>query len=209
MLVSNPKKQKLNIQVKDALGFADLSIGTGEVDLGSLQDTVPTDRIVVLQWGWGFRGHGSSGEILLRLTYKAYVEDEEDDKTGEDLIDIDASDDELSDTEEANVTDQKGVRDSMYQTDKESFMDVLAAIIVSEEFQGILTSEAGFTKGSENGSNTTSKVSKSPVANAESTPSGSDKSEGSGESALFWLAVIIGMTLLIAVNISGSSIFNP
>ncbi|KAI5409533.1 hypothetical protein KIW84_055095, partial [Lathyrus oleraceus] len=128
--VSNPKKQKLNIQVKDALGFADLSIGTGEVDLGSLQDTVPTDKIVVLQGGWGFRGKGSSGEILLRLTYKAYVEDEEDDKTGEDLINIDASDDELSDTEEANVTDQKGVRDSMYQTDKQSFMDVLAAIIV-------------------------------------------------------------------------------
>jgi ABC-type polysaccharide transport system permease subunit len=31
MLVSNPKKQKLSIQVKDALGFADLTIGTGEV----------------------------------------------------------------------------------------------------------------------------------------------------------------------------------
>lgn len=31
MLVSNPRKQKLFIQVKDALGFADLSIGTGEV----------------------------------------------------------------------------------------------------------------------------------------------------------------------------------
>ncbi|KAI5409510.1 hypothetical protein KIW84_055079 [Lathyrus oleraceus] len=184
MLVSNPKKQKLNIQVKDALGFAYLSIGTGEVDLGSLQDTVPTDRIVVLQGGWGFRGKGSSGEILLRLTYKAYVEDEEDDKTEEDLIDIDALDDELSDTEEANVTDQKGVRDSMYQTDKESFMDVLAAIIVSEEFQGIVTSEAGFTKGSKNGSNTASKVSKSPVANAESTPSSSDKSEGSGGTIL-------------------------
>ncbi|XP_050877166.1 uncharacterized protein LOC127080921 [Lathyrus oleraceus] len=133
-----------------------------------------------LRRGWGFRGKGSSGEILLRLTYKAYVEDEEDDKTGEDLIDIDASDDELSDTEEANVTDQKGVRDSMYQIDKESFMDVLDAIIVSEEFQGIVTSEVGFTKGSENGSNTTSKVSKSLVANAESTPSSSDKSEGSG-----------------------------
>ncbi|XP_058730196.1 synaptotagmin-2 [Vicia villosa] len=208
MLVSNPKKQKLNIQVKDALGFADLSIGTGEVDLGSLQDTVPTDRIVVLQGGWSFRGKGSAGEILLRLTYKAYVEDEEDDKTEEDSIDIDASDDELSDTEEANVTDQKGIRDSMYQTDKESFMDVLAAIIVSEEFQGIVTSEAGFTKGLDNGSNTASKVPKSSVANAESTPS-SDNSEGSGGSALFWLAVITGMALLIAVNISGSSIFNP
>ncbi|GAU36933.1 hypothetical protein TSUD_62020, partial [Trifolium subterraneum] len=105
MLVSNPKKQKLSIQVKDALGFADLPIGKGEVDLGSLQDTVPTDRIVVLQGGWGFLRKGSSGEILLRLTYKAYVEDEEDDKTEEDSIDIDVSDDELSDTEEANDTD--------------------------------------------------------------------------------------------------------
>lgn len=31
MLVANPKKQKLYIQVKDSLGFTDLTIGTGEV----------------------------------------------------------------------------------------------------------------------------------------------------------------------------------
>lgn len=210
MLVSNPKKQKLSIQVKDALGFADLTIGTGEVDLGSLQDTVPTDRIVALQGGWVFLRKGSSGEILLRLTYKAYVEDEEDDKTEEDSIDIDVSDDELSDTEEANVTDKMGVRESAYPTDKESFMDVLAAIIVSEEFQGIVASETGFTKGLDNGSNTGSKASKSPVANAESIPPSADNSEGSsGGSALFWLAVITSIAVLIAVNISGSSIFNP
>ncbi|PNY16449.1 extended synaptotagmin-1, partial [Trifolium pratense] len=257
MLVSNPKKQKLSIQVKDALGFADLPIGLlihesscfrslglrpaqawnyytdnfqcvneecpgwekvgcswegcrgfqegrerivlwGSwwplawveiaccslwVDLGSLQDTVPTDRIVVLQGGWGFLRKGSSGEILLRLTYKAYVEDEEDDKTEEDSIDIDVSDDELSDTEEANDTDN-GVRGSVDQTDKESFMDVLAAIIVSEEFQGIVASEAGYTKGLDNGSNTGSKVSKSPVANTESIPSSSDTSQGSGGTML-------------------------
>ncbi|KAK2381437.1 Calcium-dependent lipid-binding (CaLB domain) family protein [Trifolium repens] len=209
MLVSNPKKQKLSIQVKDALGFADLPIGRGEVDLGSLQDTVPTDRIVVLQGGWGFLRKGSSGEILLRLTYKAYVEDEEDDKTEEDSIDIDVSDDELSDTEEANDTDN-AVRDSADQTDKESFMDVLAAIIVSEEFQGIVASEAGYTKGLDiNGSSTGSKVSKSPVANTEPIPSSSDTSQGSGGSALIWLAVITGIAILIAANISGSSIFNP
>jgi hypothetical protein len=209
MLVSNPKKQKLSIQVKDALGFADLPIGRGEVDLGSLQDTVPTDRIVVLQGGWGFLRKGSSGEILLRLTYKAYVEDEEDDKTEEDSIDIDVSDDELSDTEEANDTDN-GIRDSADQTDKESFMDVLAAIIVSEEFQGIVASEAGYTKGLDNnGSNTGSKVSKSPVSNTEPIPSSSDTSQGSGGSALIWLAVITGIAILIAANISGSSIFNP
>lgn len=154
-----------------------------QVDLGSLQDTVPTDRIVVLQGGLGFLRKGSSGEILLRLTYKAYVEDEEDDMTEEDSIDIDVSDDELSDTEEANNPDKKGLRDSAYQTDKESFMDVLAALIVSEEFQGIVASEAGFTKGLDNGSNIGPKVSKSPVANAESTPS-SDNSQGSGGTML-------------------------
>lgn len=31
MLVANPRKQKLYIQVKDSLGFTDLTIGTGEV----------------------------------------------------------------------------------------------------------------------------------------------------------------------------------
>ena len=31
MLVVNPRKQKLCIQVKDSLGFTDLTIGVGEV----------------------------------------------------------------------------------------------------------------------------------------------------------------------------------
>lgn len=151
--------------------------------MGSLKDTVPTDRIVVLQGGWGFLGKGSSGEILLRLTYKAYVEDEEDDKTELDSIDLDVSDDELSDSEEESLSNKKGVRDPTYEADKESFMDVLAALIVSEEFQGIVASEAGFTKAVDNGSNIGSKlsnVSNSPVVNAEPIPSSSDNSKGSG-----------------------------
>ncbi|XP_014494303.1 tricalbin-3 [Vigna radiata var. radiata] len=208
MLVSNPRKQKLFIQVKDALGFADLTIGTGEVDLGSLKDTVPTDKIVVLQGGWGFLGKRSCGEILLRLTYKAYVEDEEDDKTEMSSIYTDVSDDELSDSE-ANVTDEREERNSLYETDKESFMDVLAALIVSEEFQGIVASETGFGKVLDNGSNAASKVSKSPVPNAEPTPSSSDNSEGSGGSALLWLAVITSVSLLISLNVGGSNLFNP
>ncbi|KAE9616437.1 hypothetical protein Lal_00034751 [Lupinus albus] len=203
MLVANPKKQKLLVQVKDSLGFADLTIGTGEVDLVSLKDTVPTDRIVVLQGGWGILGKGSSGEILLRLTYKAYVEDEEDDKTEVDAIDIDASDDELSDS------DEKNEGDPMYRTDNESFMDVLAALIISEEFQGIVASETGSTRILDNSSNTGSKVSKSTVANAETISSTSDNSEGFVGSALFWFAVITSISLLIAINIGGSSYFNP
>ncbi|CAJ1933799.1 unnamed protein product [Sphenostylis stenocarpa] len=208
MLVSNPRKQKLFIQVKDALGFADLTIGAGEVDLGSLKDTVPTDKIVVLQGGWGFLGKRSCGEILLRLTYKAYVEDEEDDKIEMDSIYTDVSDDELSDSE-ANVTDERDERNSVYEIDKESFMDVLAALIVSEEFQGIVASETGFGKVLDNGSSAGSKASKSTIPKAEPIPSSSDNSEGSGGSALLWLAVIASISLLIALNVGGSSLFNP
>ncbi|OIV99578.1 hypothetical protein TanjilG_17388 [Lupinus angustifolius] len=209
MLVANPNKEKLLVQVKDSLGFADFTIGTGEVDLGSLEDTVPADRIVVLQGGLGILRKASRGVVLLRLTYKAYVEDDEDDETAEDAINIDASDDKLSDSEEAHVTDKKNEGDTMHQTDNKSFMDVLAALVVSEEFQGIVESETGSTNNLDNSSNTGSKVSKSPVANVESIPSTLDNSEAFVGSALIWFAVVTGISLLIALNIGASSYFNP
>ncbi|KAK9274833.1 hypothetical protein L1049_022086 [Liquidambar formosana] len=210
MLVANPRKQKLYIQVKDSLGFTDLTIGAGEVDLGSLQDTVPTDRIVVLQGGWGLFRNRSSGEILLRLTYKAYVEDEEDDRTELRSTDTDASDDEMSDSDEANGIYEEGERESSTETDKESFMDVLAALIVSEEFQGIVASETGNAKLFDDVSSTRSTISRSRGRNTDSIPSDPDRaSEGSGGSALFWLAVITGISVLIALNVGGSSFFNP
>ncbi|KAB1206028.1 Synaptotagmin-3 [Morella rubra] len=210
MLVANPRKQKLCIQVKDSLGFTDLTIGAGEVDLGSLQDTVPTDRIVVLQRGWGLFRRGSSGEILVRLTYKAYVEDEEDDRTEADSIDVDGSDDELSDSDQSYLTYESCERDSSNETEKDSFMDVLAALIVSEEFQGIVASETGNTKLSDDVSTIGSTIPRSRGLNAQSVPSNSiETSEGSRGSALFWLAVITLTSVLISINIGGSSFFNP
>ncbi|KAL0690579.1 hypothetical protein Bca4012_090258 [Brassica carinata] len=68
-LVSNPREQVLQIEVNDCLGFADMAIGTGQ---------------------------GSAGELLLRLTYKAYVEDEEDEKRNAKATIAYASDDEMS-----------------------------------------------------------------------------------------------------------------
>ncbi|KAF2286378.1 hypothetical protein GH714_015811 [Hevea brasiliensis] len=205
MLVTDPRKQKLYIQVKDSLGFTDFTIGTGEVDLGSLQDTVPTDRIVVLRGGWGLFRKGSSGEVLLRLTYKAYVEDEDDDKTAVESIDTDASDDELSDSEESNATSMSTERESYSESDKESFMDVLAALIVSEEFQGIVASETGSNKVSDDVSAAASRS-----LNTESIPSDlNNNPEGSGGSVIFWLAVFTSISVLIAVNMGGSSFFNP
>ncbi|GAV88918.1 C2 domain-containing protein/DUF2404 domain-containing protein [Cephalotus follicularis] len=210
LLVANPKKQKLQIQVQDYLGFADLTIGTGEVDLRSLQDTVPTDRIVVLQGGWGLFRKGSSGEVLLRLTYKAYVEDEEDDTTEVESIDTDASDDELSDSDELNATYKQGEKGASNDTDKDSFMDVLAALIVSEEFQGIVASETGSSNVFDDVSSIGSARLGSRGLNAESMPSvPSEGSESSGGSALFWLAMLTSILVLIAINVGGSSLFNP
>ncbi|XVE85625.1 hypothetical protein DITRI_Ditri17bG0105200 [Diplodiscus trichospermus] len=208
LLVANPRKEKLCIQVKDSLGFTDLTIGTAEVDLGALQDTVPTDKIVVLQGGWGVFRKISSGEILLRLTYKAYVEDEED-TTVAGSVDTDASDDELSDSDESNVTYEQGVKQYTDETDKESFIDVLAALIVSEEFQGIVSSEPG-SKLFDDSSRTGPLKTRLNGVNAEAAPSDSDKgSEASGGSTLFWFAVFTSILVLIALNIGDSSFFNP
>ncbi|KAH7511519.1 hypothetical protein FEM48_ZijujUnG0006400 [Ziziphus jujuba var. spinosa] len=141
MLVANPRKQKLSVQVKDSLGFTNLTIGTGEL-FHTMKFTVPKDKIVVLQRGWGLFRKSLHGEILLRLTYKAYVEDEEDDKAEVESTNIDAldCDDELPDSYVKEETEYSK------EADKESFIDVLTALIVSEEFQGIVASETGTTK---------------------------------------------------------------
>ncbi|WZZ28667.1 hypothetical protein YC2023_012068 [Brassica napus] len=66
------QEQVLQIEVNDCLGFADMAIGTGQVDLGSLPDTVPKDRVVVFRGGWSLFGKGSAGELLLRLTLRLW-----------------------------------------------------------------------------------------------------------------------------------------
>uniref|UniRef100_A0A1J3HFM0 Extended synaptotagmin-3 n=1 Tax=Noccaea caerulescens TaxID=107243 RepID=A0A1J3HFM0_NOCCA len=222
-LVSNPREQVLKIEVNDCLGFADMVIGTGEVDLGSLPDTVPTDRIVVLRGGWSLFGKGSAGEILLRLTYKAYVEDEEDDKRTAKPINADASDDEMSDSEEPSsfVQNDKIPSDDIGQ---ESFMNVLSALILSEEFQGIVSSEAGNNK-LDDGELSVSPVPSQAGADSKSQPAdigdggisdlevkNANPDRGSiddGGLALLWFGVITSVLVLVAINVGGSSFFNP
>ncbi|CAN1239754.1 SYT2, partial [Linum grandiflorum] len=205
MLVSNPRSQKLFVQVKDSLGFRDLTIGSAEVDLVSLKDTVPTDRIVVLQGGWSLFGNGSAGELLLRLTYKAYVEDEEDDKTELESVYTDMSDDEAESDEPDAIFKPSGTNLSN-GADKESFMDVLAALIVSEEFQGIVASETGYNRVPDDAPDSGPTTLLRPD---QSAPSNSNKSsEGSG-SVLVGLAAITSILVLITLSSSGSSLFNP
>lgn len=209
MLVADPQQQKLNIEVNDSLGFADLTIGTAEVDLGTLKDTVPSDKIVVLKGGWRLFGKGNAGEVLLRLTYKAYVEDEEDDSDeGGESADTGLSEDE--DSGKAESTYEQDQAGSLAETDKESFMDVLAALLVSEEFQGIVASETGSNKTAEDIINSGSTIPRSRGPRAESTLSKADGNEaGSEASPLLWLAIITGVAVIIAINVGGSSLFNP
>jgi hypothetical protein len=55
------------------------------VDLSALQDNIPANILVELTtvgWAGPFVGKRFAGEVLLRLTYTAYVEDEEDEDLG-------------------------------------------------------------------------------------------------------------------------------
>lgn len=54
MLVANPRKQKLLIQVKDSLGFADLTIGTGEVNYLILKNVCFSGQFVMMILGYIF-----------------------------------------------------------------------------------------------------------------------------------------------------------
>ncbi|URD90854.1 Putative integral membrane protein conserved region (DUF2404) [Musa troglodytarum] len=207
LFVVNPGKQKLYIQVKDSFGFADFTVGTAEVELESLQDTVPADRVVALRGGWSLFRNKSSGEVLLRLTYKAYVEDEEDDLLETEFVDDDAPDD-ISDYDQPNGTfEQSGYPGGK---EREAFMDVLAALIVSEEFQGIVTSETENSEVTGESRNVTSPVSPTIGLTDETSTVDSNRSSSSSEDLeLVWLAVVTGTVVLIAHTMGDSSLFNP
>ncbi|EES07809.1 synaptotagmin-2 [Sorghum bicolor] len=209
MLVANPRKQKLTIQVKDSIGLTDITIGTGEVELGSLKDTVPTDKIVTLYGGWGLFGKREAGEVLLRLTYKAYVEDEEDEAVRSEFGAGYASDEDVLDY----VSGMSKGSDFVGK-ERETFMDLLAALLVSEEFQGIVSSETGSLsrEGEQAGSgpeSTDRVVTSTSTSAAAADTEASTVSNSSTDTALVWLAAITSVMVLVSSNLGGSGYFNP
>ena len=174
----------------------------------------------------------NAGELLLRLTYKAYVEDEEEEGVKAQVV----SEDDSSDADEPDLTYQQMQEARVGDKDRESFMDVLAALIVSEEFQGIVTSETGNPKFGDNVNIvdiTTSKRDDGLLAESVSSgvDSGGESKQGNNiscrvsflfyfsqltatiwnfvGSVLFWLAVVTSIAVVIALNVGGSGIFNP
>ncbi|XP_057527190.1 tricalbin-3-like [Amaranthus tricolor] len=206
MLVADPQKEILYIEVIDSLGFANMTIGTGEIDLATLQDTVPTDKLVVLTGGWNLLRKRNAGEVVLRLTYKAYVEDEEEEGVKAQVV----SEDDYSDADEPDLSYKPMQEGPIGDKDRESFMDVLAALIVSEEFQGIVTSETGNSKVGDNIASAGTTATTPPKPSQGLAVELVSAVDGDGErSALLWLAVITSMAVVTALNVGGSNIFNP
>ncbi|PUZ78383.1 hypothetical protein GQ55_1G448400 [Panicum hallii var. hallii] len=202
LLVGNPHKQKLTIQVKDSIGLTDITIGTGEVELGSLKDTVPTDKIVTLYGGWGLFGKRTAGEVLLRLTYKAYVEDEEDEAVRSEFGGGYVSDEDVLEYVQGDMS--KG--SNFLGKERETFMDLLAALLVSEEFQGIVSLETGSSRDPEqagSGSGSANSVVSPAAANGETV------SNSSTDTALVWLAAITIVMVLVSSDLGASGYFNP
>lgn len=84
LLVVDQKAQHLSVTLHDTLGFTSYPIGSADIDLRTLQDTVPIDRKLTLRSGWGPFPRRFAGELILRLTYKAYIEEDgEDEFAGE------------------------------------------------------------------------------------------------------------------------------
>ena len=96
---------------------------------------MPADTVISLQRGWGLFRKGSSGKILLRLTYKAYVEDEEDDPHKMVLMDADSSDNDNND-EDDDDSDGSDKPDTSRESGEgpEPMMELLAALLLSHEF---------------------------------------------------------------------------
>lgn len=114
---------------------------------------------MVLRGGWSLFGKGSAGELLLRMTYKAYVEDEEDEKVEKTSTISESIMDELSDSDDLDASMSEQLANGyVMEANKESFIDVLAALLVSEEFRGIVTSEPANTKSVDDGRDTNSSL---------------------------------------------------
>lgn len=153
---------------------------------------MPTDRIVALQGGWRPFGDRFAGEILLRLTYKGYVEDDEDEATAAKLMDTDVSDDEMFDSDDMYATYEQPKRESSNEIDKETFMDVLAALLVSEEFQGIVASETGNARFSDDVTTSVS-TSSSVGPSTEPVPPNSESGNQTFIGTISLTKVIFGM----------------
>lgn len=202
LLVVDPKTQCLIVRVRDFFGLKALTIGVGEVDLSDLQDTVPVDRLVRLTGGWGPFEKRFAGELMLRMTYTAYVEDEDEEieevtllpNNGGYLSEVDEND------ADAAPLLKKVVNKAVDAVESEISLSNVFASVIAE-----LNDEAlGETLVSQGGSNGDASLGKSDGKNENAGEAGED-----GRTALLLLGLVTGLVVLVDISINFSNFLNP
>lgn len=205
LLVVDPKTERLTVRVRDYFGLKALTIGVGEVDLSDLQDTVPVDRLVRLTGGWGPFEKRFSGELMLRMTYTAYVEDEEREEVtllpnnGGYLSEVDEND------ADAAPLLKKVVNKAVDSVGSEISLSNVFASVIAE-----LNGEAlGETLVSQGGSNGDASLGKSDGTNENAFAVQAGEAGEDGRTALLLLGLVTGLVVLVDISINFSNLLNP
>lgn len=210
LLVIDPKTQRLDVRVRDYFGLTAFTVGLGEVDLISLRDTVPVDKVVRLRGGWGPFRKRYAGEVLLRLTYTAYVDDEEEDiKRVEPLP-----------SPSAPTSGADGITDALPLVNE--VIDKVVETVRMENpkmIQALLLNAKVNSDSQDNDSTMITEGFGPRDAGSEGQPTEKDKilvsaqaedaDRLSGRSVLLWLGVVTLVSILVAISLHFSNLMNP
>jgi len=224
LLVVDPKVQRLRLRVRDTVGFTTITVGSIEVSLDDLQDTVPVDRVLPLQSGWGPFPKRNSGKLLLRLTYKAYVEDEEEIGIGDrpltnklwdeigNFISNEMREGEFNSMERPSSS---GKTISVDAKSSDKGFRLTNPLITQTLRKSSSNGNVRVNSGNENPSNPTVKgpsMVENPVLQDQQKKErswGMQIQTVAKSSTIMWLAVITGITLVVALDLNVANLFNP
>lgn len=221
LLVVDPKTQRLDVRVRDYFGLTAFTVGAGEVDLISLRDTVPVDKVVRLRGVWGPFQKRYTGEVLLRLTYTAYVEDEDEDVRQDATLSPSSYYVSVADENSNALPLVMEVIDKVAESIQGENLTMTGTVatmvnaVVNNEAQSApepveandsnrATGAEGFETGTAGIQGATaSKNGSSLTAQAE------DAERSSGRTVLIWLGVVTGLSILVAISLNFSNLMNP
>eukprot|EP00250_Pteridium_aquilinum_P008293 c17829_g1_i2 orf=287-2170(+) len=207
LLVVDPKTQRLTVRVQDYFGLTAITIGVGEVDLSALQDTVPVNQLVKLTGSWGPLEKRFAGELMLRMTYTAYVEDEDEGEEGTPLSSTNGYLSEADENDAVAVPLLKEVVNKAVESaeSESSLSNVFAAVFAelnNEAVEDTFVSQAGSYGDASPG--------KSGEKNGKDFGAQEGEAEGiDGRTALLWLGLVTGLVILVDFSINFSNFLNP
>lgn len=206
-LVVDPKSQSLKVRVQDFFGLSPLTIGVGEVDLSDLPDTSPVDRLVRLTGSWGPFKKRFSGDLMLRITYTAYVEDEDEGEREERvLLSMDGNFGSEADENyaDAEPSVKKVVNKAVNSVGSQvSLSNVFAAVMADLDGEAV-----GVTLPGQGGSNGDALP---PKSGGKVDKAFGDPASGGvdGRTALLLLGLVTGLVILVDISINFKNFLNP